>query len=308
MRLTLEQLRIFAAVARQQHVTRGAKSLHLAQSAASAAIANLEAHFDTKLFDRVGRSIVLTEAGRLLLAEATAVLARAESAEQAMMELSGLRRGALLVQASQTIAGYWLPRHLLAFRRAYPDIDVRLSIANTAQVAFAVREGIADLGFVEGDIEDPKIVAESIAKDSLVLVVGHGHPWISRKQVVTADLVNSEWVLREKGSGTRSMFEAALNKAGLSTAALRVTMELPSNDAVRAAVEAGMGATVISASVVASAIEAGLLHRIKFDLPERAFYALRHRERHHGRAAEALLSLIGGTRVKPARKRAPARP
>ena len=261
MRLTLEQLRVFVAVAREQHVTRGAKSLNLAQSAASAAIAHLEAHFSTRLFDRVGRRVVLTEAGRLLLAEATAVLARTESAEQAMMELAGLRRGALHVQASQTIAGYWLPRHLLAFRRAYPDIDIRMSIANTAQVALAVREGIADLGFVEGDIDDEKIVAEPVAKDSMVLVVGHGHPWLSRKQVVAADLAASEWVLREKGSGTRSVFETAIRKAGLSLNSLRVTMELPSNDAVRAAVEAGMGATVISASVVASAIEAGLLRQ-----------------------------------------------
>jgi len=305
MRLTLEQLRVFAAVAREQHVTRGAKSLNLAQSAASAAIAHLEAHFSMKLFDRVGRRVVLTEAGRLLLAEATAVLARTESAEQAMMELSGLRRGALHVQASQTIAGYWLPRHLLAFRRAYPDIDIRLSIANTAQVALAVREGIADLGFVEGDIDDEKIFAEPVARDSMVLVVGHGHPWASRKQVVAADLAASEWVLREKGSGTRSVFEAAIRKAGFSLDSLRVSMELPSNDAVRAAVEAGMGATVISASVVASAIEAGLLHRVKLDLPERSFYALRHRERAHGRAAEALLALISGPRART--KRRPAR-
>lgn len=303
MRLTLEQLRIFVAVAQQSHVTRGAKSLNLAQSAASAAIAHLEAHFSTRLFDRVGRRVELTEAGRLLLAEATAVLARAESAEHAMMELSGLKRGSLRVQASQTIAGYWLPRHLLAFRRAYPDIDVRLSIANTAQVALAVREGIADLGFVEGDIDDPKIIAEPVAKDSLVLVVGPLHPWAQRRSVVAGDLIASEWVLREKGSGTRSMFESALHKAGLSLADLRVTMELPSNDAVRAAVEAGMGATVISASVVASAIEAGLLHRVKLDLPERAFYVLRHRERTYGRAAEALLALI----AKPARKRAAAK-
>jgi DNA-binding transcriptional LysR family regulator len=292
MRLTLDQLRIFVAVAEQQHVTRGARSLHLAQSAASTAIAHLEAHFATQLFDRVGRNVVLTKAGRLLLTEAAAILARVDSAERAMLELSGLRRGTLNVQASQTIAGYWLPRHLLAFRRAYPDIDVKLSIANTAQVAVAVREGIADLGFVEGDVEDAKIAAQPIAKDSMVLVVGRDHAWSSRRQVVAGELATTEWVLREKGSGTRSVFEAAVRKAGLDPDALRVIMELPSNDAVRAAVEAGMGATVISASVAASAIEAGLLHRVKLDLPARAFYLLRHRDRPHGRAAEALVSLI----------------
>lgn len=297
MRLTLDQLRIFVAVAEQQHVTRGARSLHLAQSAASTAIAHLEAHFATQLFDRVGRNVVLTKAGKLLLTEAAAILSRVDNAERAMLELSGLRRGTLNVQASQTIAGYWLPRHLLAFRRAYPDIDVKLSIANTAQVAVAVREGIADLGFVEGDVDDAKIAAQPIAKDSMVLVVGRDHAWSSRRQVVAGELATTEWVLREKGSGTRSVFEAAVRKAGLDPDALRVIMELPSNDAVRAAVEAGMGATVISASVAASAIEAGLLHRVKLDLPARAFYLLRHRDRPHGRAAEALMALI----AKPAK-------
>nr|MDA8248863.1 LysR family transcriptional regulator [Rhodospirillales bacterium] len=128
--MTLEQLRVFVAVAERQHVTRAAEALHLAQSAVSAAVAALEARHGTKLFHRVGRGIELTEAGSLFLAEARAVLARAEAAELMLSELAGLRRGTLRVQASQTIASYWLPRHLVAFRRAHPGIDVRLSIGN----------------------------------------------------------------------------------------------------------------------------------------------------------------------------------
>ena len=109
--MTLEQLRVFVAVAERQHVTRAAEALNLAQSAVSSAIAGLEARHEVKLFNRVGRGIELTQAGTLFLAEARAVLARAESAELVLSELGGLERGTLVVQASQTIASFWLPRH-----------------------------------------------------------------------------------------------------------------------------------------------------------------------------------------------------
>ena len=297
--MTLDQLRVFVAVAERQHVTRAARALNLAQSAASSAIAALEARFATKLFNRVGRGIELTEAGRLFLAEAKAVLARAEAAELALAEIGGLKRGTLSVQASQTIASYWLPRRLVAFRRAHPGIEIRLSVGNTAQVAAAVHEGEAELGFVEGAVNDPELSSATVAHDQLVLVVGPEHPWATAGSVAPRDLTASEWVLREPGSGTRSAFEAALEGFGLALAALDVALELPSNEAVRAAVEAGMGATVISASVAAPSVEAGLLHRVGFALPDRAFHVLRHRERYRSRAADALLDLVALKRVSP---------
>ena len=302
MRVTLDQMRVFVAVAENEHVTRAAKALNLAQSAASTAIASIEQHYRTKLFHRIGRGIVLTDAGHVFLAEAQAVLARAEAAEQALSDLSGLKRGTLHVEASQTIAGYWLPRHLAAFRRAYPDVDLTLKIGNTAQVAAAVREGLADLGFVEGKILDSEIAATAVAGDSMVLVVGPDHPWASKRRIALSDFGATEWVLREKGSGTRSVFESVLQQAGFAPENLRIAMELPSNDAVRAAVEAGMGATVISVSVVAHSIEAGLLHHVAYALPDRAFYVLRHRERYQSQAAEALVGLIQGGQTGTAKR------
>src|ERR1700722_2984781 len=268
-RMTLEQLRVFIAVAERQHVTRAAAALNLAQSAASAAIATLEAQHGAQLFHRVGRGIELTEAGRLFLIEARAVLARAEAAELVLSELGGLKRGTLAIQASQTIAGYWLPRYLVAFRRMHPGIDIRLAVGNTAQVAAAVREGAADIGFIEGDIDDPLLAIEHIARDQLVVVVGAEHPWSQLDRVEPNKLAEIEWVLREPGSGTRWAVEAALRDCGVPSGALRIALELPSNEAVRAAVESGLGATAISASVAAAGLEVGLLHQIPIDLPER---------------------------------------
>lgn len=232
----------------------------------------------------------------MFLAEARAVLARAESAELVLSELGDLKRGVLSVHASQTITGYWLPRHLAAFRRSHPGVAIRLSMVNTSQTAAAVRGGEADLGFVEGEVDDPVLVSETVARDQLVIVVGAEHPWREAKSLGKDDLLNADWVLREPGSGTRSNFEHALEALGLSPRNLRVALELPSNEAVRAAAEAGMGAAVMSASVAAPSIEAGLLRQADFALPERCYYALRHAERYRSRAAETLMDIIRGSR------------
>jgi DNA-binding transcriptional LysR family regulator len=294
--MTLEQLRIFVAVADRQHVTQAARALNLAQSAASHAIAALETRHGTKLFDRIGRRIELTEAGRVFLAEARAVLARAEAAELALSEFGSLKRGTLSIQASHTITGYWLPRHLVAFQQAYPQIKIRLGIGNTAQVAAAVESGTAELGFVEGAVANEHLANVPIARDQLVIVVGPQHPWVGRARLTLRDLMESDWVLRERGAGTRSVFESALAHLGVKPDALRVRLELPSNEAVRAAVEAGLGATVVSASVAAPSIEAGLLHQAAFRLPEREFHVLRRKDRYHSRVAEALLALTTNRR------------
>jgi len=229
--VTLEQLRVFVAVAERQHVTRAAAVLNLAQSAVSGAIAALEARHSAKLFHRVGRGVQLTDSGALFLVEARAILARAEAAELVLSELSNLQRGTLLT-------------------------------------------------------------TEQVARDQVVIVVGIEHPWSTIDRLEPERLIETDWVLREPGSGTRSTFEAALQGFGVSPGALRIALELPSNQAVRAAVEAGLGATAISASVAAPSLEAGLLHRVGFDLPERDFHVVRHAARCQSRAADALLSMV----------------
>ena len=248
-----------------------------------------------RLFHRVGRGIELTEAGTLFLAEAHAVLARAEAAELTLAELGGLMRGTLRVLASKTVASYWLPRHLVAFRRAHPGITLSLAIGNTAEVAAGVLAGAAELGFVEGRVEAGLLGQRVLANDRLLVVAAPGHPWADGHALAPAELLEADWVLREGGSGTRSAFEEAVVAVGVDPARLRVVLTLPSNEAVRAAVEAGLGATALSASVVAPSLEAELLCQAAFPLPDRPFSALWHTERHRSRAASTLLDMIGGT-------------
>ena len=291
--MTLEQLRIFVAVAEREHVTRAARDLNLTQSATSAAIAALEARHATRLFNRVGRRIELTEAGRLFLVEARAVLARAASAEAVLADLAGLKRGSLRLAASQTVANYWLPPFMHRFQTLYPGISLKLTLGNTEQVAASVRDGFADLGFVEGEIDDPALSVMPAAEDEMVLVVGAGHPWANRSAIAPADLMATRWVLREPGSGTRAAFEEALEGLGIAPGELDVALELSSNEAVRTAVIAGAGASAMSRIVTEAAVAARRLGQKPLPFPKRRFLAIRHKERHLTRAQAEFLDLIG---------------
>jgi DNA-binding transcriptional LysR family regulator len=226
---------------------------------------------------------------------------RAEAAHRALIEFGELKRGRLSVHASQTIAGYWLPVHLVHFRERYPEVEVNVAVGNTAQVAEAVNTGAADLGFVEGRVTEPALIDETIPGDRLVIVVGTSHPWVKRRRIEADDLLDAQWVVRERGSGTRSEFEAALRAIGIRPKGLKIALELPSNEAIRSAVVANAGVTAISELVVEALIRLGRLHRVGFELPERSFHVLRHRERYRSKAAEALLALIPGRTPSVAR-------
>ncbi len=291
--MTLEQLRIFVAVAERQHVTAAARALNLTQSAVSNALAALEQRHGIQLFDRIGRGIALNETGRVFLAEARGVLARAQAAETALADMAALRRGRLAIFASQTIASYWLPRRLVAFHAHHPGIELDVSIGNTREAARAVLDGAAELGLVEGEVDAPALGQQLVGTDQLVLLVPPGHPAARSCPLRPHDLLSMSWVLRERGSGTRSSLEAALASAGIEASALTVAMTLPSNEAVLAAVEAGAGATALSETVAHPSLCAGRLVRAPFELPIRHFRLLRHRERYRSRAADVFVSELG---------------
>lgn len=273
--MTLEQLRIFVGVAEREHMTAAARALNVTQSAASAAIAALETRHAVKLFHRVGRGITLTEAGQKFLIEARGVLARAAAAGTMLEELGGLKRGTLRVVASQTIAAYWLPPILAAFHEAYPALSIELAIGNTEHAAASVYDGEADLGIVEGAIDNAGLARWPIGEDRLVLV---GSVPFDEVSIDPNWLRRARWVEREQGSGTRSTFDRHLSVLGVDPATLDVALVLPSNESVRTAVEAGAGVAVLSSLVVAPAIKAGTLHAAPIEFAPRPFYGLRHKE------------------------------
>ena len=293
--MTLDQLRVFVEVAERGHVTRAAEALRMSQSAASAAIASLEDLHQIKLFDRVGRGIQLTEPGRIFLREARAVLDRASMARSVLQDLAGSPASPIALAASQTIATYWLPRRLAAFHAANLRVRLNVVIRNTREVETAVADGEVSIGLVEGPTQHPAILRTRLDHDQMVLVVAAaGRTPLPIEPSGEIDLRAFNWVIREPGSGTRRGLEDLAGRQGLSLDDLNIFLVLPGNEAVREAVEAGVGATIISRHVVASAIAAGTLVEIPIELPQREFALVRHRERHATLAQKALVAHLTG--------------
>lgn len=286
--MTLDQLRIFVAVAEREHVTRASRALNLTQSAVSATISTLEDRHGVRLFHRVGRGIELTDTGRAFLAEARGVLARAEEARRMLDDAAGLKRGRLSLVASQTIAGYWLPPVLARFKAQYPGIAIDLDIGNSAQAARSVKEGSAELGFIESLLDDHALQRWQVGEDRLALI-GVDPP----VNPDVATLRALPWLLREEGSGTRAALVAALQECGVAVTELEVVLTLPSNEALLSAVASGAGVTVLSTLVAQPLIATGTVRAASFAIAPRPFFGLRHKERYRSKAADALLEMIG---------------
>lgn len=289
--MKLDQLKIFVEVAKWGHVTKAAGALGMSQSAISSAIATLEGNYEVRLFDRVGRGIRLTDNGEIFLREARAVLDRAELAKSVLQDFSG-HPSPVTIAASQTIAAYWLPRRLASFHTANPRVRLNVVIGNTNKVEIDVVSGKANIGLVEGPTQNPALVRQKIDHDQIILVVASNQPPLPRDKKGGLDLRAINWVLREPGSGTRRAFEDFVLREGHSVDELNVFLVLPSNEAIREAVEAGIGATVISRHVVAPAIAAGKLKEIAIDLPWREYVLVRHRERHATPEEKALAEAL----------------
>lgn len=287
--MTLEQLRVFIAVAEREHLTQASAALGRTQSAVSAALAALERQHDLKLFDRIGRRILLTAAGKAFLPIAKALLAQALAAEHALVDLAGSKRGMLHIGASQTIGNYWLPPLLMRMTTLYPDLSISLTIGNTEQIAAQTLNGDVDLAFVEGVVEGDQLSSVVIGGDALVFAAS---PSLSATKDVAEVFSSARWIVREKGSGTRAAWEAEMNKRGLTVASLR-KIELPSNEAIRSAVENGSGVALISRLVVDSGVKAGTLRLLAIPPASRPFFLLRHSERYLSRAALSLIELAG---------------
>jgi DNA-binding transcriptional LysR family regulator len=292
--MTLEQLRIFVAVAHVEHFTRASQRLKLSQSAVSGAIAALEAEYGVMLFDRARRHVELTSAGSVFLEDAEAILALVNMAVRRLQDLSELRLGHLAIAASQTVAHYWLPSLLSSYHARYPGITIDLWDGNSTQVESRVLRGQAEFGIVEQMPQDTNLCTESLVPDRLVAVVGRQHRWFGRKDVEWLDLAQTAWIMREEGSGTRALFEAALIKQGIDPARLDISLVLKTGEAVRNAVAAGTAAAVVSTLVAAEAFKAGTLHALEAISITRQFVLLRPAG---GRLTNAAASMIDHLRA-----------
>ncbi|MBI1907158.1 MAG: LysR family transcriptional regulator [Rhodocyclales bacterium] len=286
MKFTLRQMAVFAGVARGDNVSRAAETLNLSQSAASAALAELERQFDQPLFDRVGKRLRLNDRGRQVLPLAIELLDRATEIES--MLRSDSAPGNLRIGATLTIGNYLATLIVAEFLQLYPDAQVQLLVHNTATVIEQVACHDIDLGMIEGVCVHPDVESETWVEDELVVFCAPHHPLARSTAVLLDQLAAQPWILREQGSGTRETLEQALR---LRHSRLNVRLELEHTEAVKRAVECGLGVGCISRLALRDAFRRGSL--VPLVTPEldlrRQFQFVWHRGKYQSRAMQLFL-------------------
>ena len=252
MSLNLHHLRIFVAVAEQGGFSRAAARLRLSQPAVSKSVRELEHAIGALLIERARGDTRLTDAGRALLARGQELFAVERSAEEDLRALRGLERGILRIAASTTIATYLLPRYVARFLAAYPKVDVRITSANTRDVARAMLGRRVDVALVEGPVHDERLEVVRWRDDALVVIAPPAHRLAHKRHVSVADLQGEPFIVRERGSGTRRVADDALARHGVATS---VRLELSSTEAIRQAVTAGIGLAIISRTAIVDQAE-----------------------------------------------------
>lgn len=247
---------LFQMVAQAGGISRGAEAARVSQPAVSKQIAELEDALGVQLLERLPRGCRLTEAGKILSDYAQRWTSLEKDAVRAMEEYRGLKRGRLAIGASMTIGGYLLPEIIAEFHRRFPDIELQLEIANTQQIQQALRDGSVELGLTEGPMDSEELESVVFFQDELVVVAPASHPFLKKKSVSVREISKEPFILREEGSGTRAFQERALRRKGIK---INPVLSLASPEAIKNAVAAGIGLTIVSRLIVALELNSGTL-------------------------------------------------
>lgn len=292
MHYTLRQLEVFLAVAGTQNISRAAESLAMSQSAVSGSLSDLESHFDIQLFDRIGKRIQLNEFGRALRPRAQALLEQAQDLENALRKHSDV--GRLQIGATLTIGNYLAVELMARFMREQPDAQISLEVANTQEIVNKVVNFELDIALVEGELTHPELEITPWHEDELVVFCAPQHPLATKEKLTDDDLLKATWIVRETGSGTRQTFERAMH--GLLPK-LNIMLELQHTEAIKRAVETGLGLGCISRVALCDAIRRGNL--IPLSVPHRDFrrhfYFIVHRHKYQSAGIQRWKELCAST-------------
>lgn len=289
---TLDQLRILRAIASEGSFKKAADSLYVTQPAVSLQIQNLEKQLDVALFDRGGRKAQLTEAGHLLLSYCDRILSQCQEACRALDDLHNLKGGSLIVGASQTTGTYLMPRMIGLFRQKYPDVSVQLQVHSTRRTAWGVANGQVDLAIIGGELPpdlNDLLQVVPYANDELALVLPPKHPLSRLPELTKEDLYRLGFVCLDAQSTTRKMVDQLLTRSKLDVGRMKIEMELNSFEAIKNAVQSGLGAAFLPVVSIERELASGSLHRPQVsDLQvRRQLKLISHPARYCSRAAEA---------------------
>jgi LysR family transcriptional regulator, low CO2-responsive transcriptional regulator len=288
MALGLGQLRAFHAVVAAGGVTRAAQRLAVTPPAISAQIRELERQAGLVLFERAGRSTRLTSAGETLADYTRRIFTLLDDAEHALSPPRAGARGRIRVAASDTAAAYYLGPFWRALRRDHPQLRIDVSVHNSGAVAAQVVSRAADLGVLAEAAAPPELVLVPLVEDVLVVVVAPDHPLAARRAIDLRDVAAHPMIVRERGSATRDLVEREMARRGVAP---RIAMEIDSNEAIKRAIEAGLGVGVLSGAVVHREVRDGALRVIPFRgrAPQRVIHLAYHVERRDSPLLRAVL-------------------
>lgn len=288
MKYSLRQLEIFVAISRTASVSRAAEELSLSQSATSTALGELEKQFDLQLFDRVNKSLRINETGQQLLPRAVELLDRAKEIEALLQ--GHISFGHMKIGATLTVGNYLVTILVARFLQSHPESRIQLQVQNTSTIVQQIANHELDLGLIEGDCYHPDISVQPWVADELVVFSAPNHPLANSRKVTTEQLLLEPWILREKGSGTRETFNRAFHNYN---AQLNIRLELEHTEAIKRAVESGLGIGCISRLALKDAFRRGSL--VPLATPQlnlgRFFYFLWHKKKYQTTAMREFLAL-----------------
>ncbi len=263
--MDIRRLEIFCKVVELKSFTKAAESLSLAQPTVSEHMRILEETLSERLLDRLGREVLPTPAGRVFYQYARNIIRLREEAIQSLEQFKGQLSGHLTLGASTIPGNYVLPKFIGAFKATHPAIRITLGIGNTATIIEQVLGGDLEAGVVGSMSSDRRIVSEELFRDELVLAVPPEHPWAAASSVAIDQLATEPFILRQSGSGTRMVMSRILEENGFDVSKLSVIAEMGSTEAIRQAIKARIGVSILSLQAIAEDVERGLLGTVQVD-------------------------------------------
>jgi DNA-binding transcriptional LysR family regulator len=265
---TLDQLRILKAIASEGSFKKAAESLYISQPAVSLQVQNLERQLSVPIFDRGNRKAAFTEEGKVLLRYGNRILSLCDESCRAIEDLRSLNGGTLVIGASQTTGTYLMPRLIGLFRQKYPQIAVQLQVHSTRRISWSVANGQVNLAIIGGKVPpelNNVLQITPYAEDELALILPKLHPFSKLEYIQKEDLYRLRFIALDTQSTIRKVIDQVLNQNGIDSTRFKIEMELNSVEAIKNAVQSGLGAAFVSISAIAKELELGILHWVKIE-------------------------------------------
>ena len=289
--MNLNQLKIFYMAAKHGSLSAAAEAMYITQPAVTKGIQRLQEHYEIKLFNRFGKKMALTDAGEALYGIAESIFEMENQAEESLRDFQQRKRGFIRILSSESFGSYYLPSIINRFSKAHPRIRISVDLLPTEQIVERTAALGDDLGFISYPVLHKKLFIREILEDSYQIIVPPEHPFALKTVVEPEDLAGQPIIVHEKGSAPRKSTEEFARTHGIN---ISIVLELSNNEAMKTAVEEGVGIAVITRRVVSKEMRMGTLKAIPLSDPAmtRKFYLIHHKDKYISRPLQSLIDMV----------------